>query len=135
MAIVNTVSGLQQAFENKSENWISEIRFLQESAIHKQNPGQCKSIGRADLSTAFVTFRTRRFFAKIKQCGALDSFFQILQADQIDSAGGRQRSGFSAAITGSFRVWDCQFIFVIYVNEKTLADVTASRSFRFSTSC
>ena len=36
VAIVNTVSGLQQAFENKSENWISEIRFLQESAIHKQ---------------------------------------------------------------------------------------------------
>jgi len=36
VAIVNTVSALQQSFENKSGNWISEIRFLQESAIHKQ---------------------------------------------------------------------------------------------------
>ena len=99
------------------------------------DPGERASVRRSLLSPAPSPLRALRFFAKIKQCSALDSFFPILQTDQIDSAGGRQRSGFSAAITGSFRVWNGQFIFVIYVNEKTLADVIASRSLRFSISC
>jgi ABC-2 type transport system permease protein len=36
VAIVESVSELQRALEGQSNNWISEIRFLQESAIQRQ---------------------------------------------------------------------------------------------------
>lgn len=36
VAIVESISGLQRAFEGKSKSWISEIRSLQESGIQRQ---------------------------------------------------------------------------------------------------
>lgn len=36
VAIVESISELQRALEGKNKSWISEIRFLQESAIQKQ---------------------------------------------------------------------------------------------------